>query len=169
RPGARGKNGQQPTGQWPSHTAHSMGARCRERHRSPAENPQTPWRIRHVETRLGLFYPAPEASPGVLAGPVPQKGSLRQSCGRMPRVREGPTSYPPTKTQSSYQSPDTALHPCHPAANEVRDIRRWEKMTLHGPLAELASPSGGSIDVNVDRVRASRPGALAQHWRWPND
>jgi hypothetical protein len=35
------------------------------------------------------------------------------------------------------------------------------------PLAELGSPRGGSVHVNVERVRASRPGAPAEHWRWP--
>lgn len=37
------------------------------------------------------------------------------------------------------------------------------------PLVELGSPRGGSIHVNVERVRASRPGVPVQHWRWPGD
>ena len=37
------------------------------------------------------------------------------------------------------------------------------------PLAELGSPRSGAVHVNAERTRAARPGAPAEHWRWPVD
>ncbi len=37
------------------------------------------------------------------------------------------------------------------------------------PLNELGSPVRSAVRVTVERVRAARPGAPEQHWRWPGD
>ena len=46
--------------------------------------------------------------------------------------------------------------------------REW-RVEAAIPLAELGSPGSGAIHVNAERVRASRPGAPAEHWRWPDN
>jgi cephalosporin-C deacetylase-like acetyl esterase len=35
------------------------------------------------------------------------------------------------------------------------------------PLVELGSPASGAVHINAERVRAARPGAPEEHWRWP--
>ncbi len=49
-----------------------------------------------------------------------------------------------------------------------RDAKEW-RVEAAIPLAELGSPRGGGVRVNAERVRAARPGAPEEHWRWPAD
>jgi len=49
-----------------------------------------------------------------------------------------------------------------------RDAKEWN-VEAAIPLAELGSPHAGAVHVNVERVRAARPGSPEEHWRWPGD
>jgi len=48
------------------------------------------------------------------------------------------------------------------------DAREW-RVEAAIPLAELGSPRGDAVHVNAERVRAARPGAPEERWRWPGD